>query len=43
MLNVIHKSGGVLMQIIKSVLLIYSIFTYNDSTDQNMPMYLCLD
>ncbi len=31
------------MQIIKSVFLIYSIFAFNDSTDQELPMYLCLD
>lgn len=31
------------MQIIKSVLFIYSIFAFNDSTDQKLPIYLCLD
>lgn len=31
------------MQIIKSVFLIYSIFALNDSTDQKLSMYLCLD
>lgn len=31
------------MQIITSVLFIYSIFAFNDSTEQYLPMYLCLD
>jgi len=31
------------MQIIKSVLFIYSIFAFSDSTDQKQPIYLCLD
>lgn len=31
------------MLIIKSVFLLYSIFAFNDSTNQELPIYLCLD